>query len=123
MSAHFCIYRRRADNGSCPDYESMVTLGVSSLSNATLSTDCGTKWIGDACIDSLEFSFPPGQCSQTVTVELAQDQEFEGREQLLLYIMNCSSCTSNVSLVQPMEITIDDTDDCKCVYMCVCVFL
>ena len=101
------------DNGSCPNYGSIVTLGVSTHSNATLSTNCSAQGMGDVCIDSFDFSFPPGECSQTVTVEPVQDQEFEGREQLLLYIVNCSNCTSNVSLTHPMEIIIDDTDDCK----------
>ena len=37
----------------------------------------------------------------------------EGPEQLLLHVVNCSNCVSNVSLAQPMEIIIDDTLDCE----------
>lgn len=105
------------DNGSCPTYGSTVTLGLSPHSNATLSTNCSIQWTADVCIESLEFSFQPGECSQRVTLELGQDEEFEGPEQLLLFITNCSNCTSNVSLAHPLEIIIDDTDDCKCVHI------
>lgn len=104
------------DSGSCPDYESNFTLGFLPT-NATLNTDCSSQWTGDACINSLDLSFSPGNCSLTVTMELAQDQIFEAREQLLMFIANCSNCVSNVTSVQPVEIIIDDSSDCKHVHV------
>lgn len=74
---------------------------------------CSDQWTGDACIDTLSVSFPPDNCSVTVEMELAQDQIFEAREQLLMYITNCSNCVSNITSKQPVEIIIDDTDDCE----------
>ena len=114
------------DNGTCPGYESNFTLAVSPASNATLSTsNCGSGingenegalWTEDACIDSLDLSFLPGQCETSVMVRTRQDFVLEGPEQLLLHVTNCSNCVSNVSLAQPMEIIVDDTLDCEFVY-------
>lgn len=109
----FLSSRRRVDNGTCPNYESTFSLGFSSSTNATINMSCSNQWTGDACIDALDLYFPPGHCSLTVRMELAQDQTFETREQLLMYITNCSNCISNVTSTQPVEIIIDDTDDCK----------
>lgn len=117
-----CVYvlslfsRRHVDNGTCPNYESSFSLGFSPLSNATFSTSCSSQWIGDACINTTDLSFPPGSCSLTVVMEVAQDRVFETWEQLLLYITNCTNCASNVTSLQPIQIIIDDADDCK--YIC-----
>ena len=101
------------DNGTCPGYESSFFLGFSPSMNATLSTNCSSQWTGDACIDSLDLSFPPGSCSLTVEIEVAQDSVLETREQILMYIANCTNCASNVTSSEPIQIVIDDTDDCK----------
>ena len=107
------------DNGTCPEYESSLSLSLSPSSNATLATsnctdsDSGYQWTEDACIDSLHLLFAPGQCEVSVSVRLRQDFVLEGPESLLLYATNCTNCVSNVSLNQPMEIFIDDTQDCE----------
>ena len=115
----FPFYRRRLDNGSCPDYESRFSLSFSSSSTATITTttNCSSSsgWTEDVCVDSLDLSFPPGVCSVATTVELGQDEVFEGRESLLVYVANCSNCVSNVTSAQPVLVTIDDTLDCECV--------
>ena len=100
------------DNGTCPGYESNFTLGFSS-SNATVTSSCNDQWKGDVCIDFVNLSFPPGNCSLSVTMEIAQDNDYEGPEDLLLYVANCSNCVTNITSDHPLIITINDDKDCK----------
>ena len=112
-------HRRQVDNGTCPGYESSFSLTLSPTSTATLTTsncseiDGSEVWTEDACIDSLQLSFSPGECETSVSVWLRQDLVLEGPETLLLYITDCSNCVSNISQSQPMGIVIDDTHDCE----------
>ena len=103
------------DNGTCPSYESNFTLAFSPSSTATVRTsDCDSgTWTEDICIDSPNLSFSPGQCEISATVHTRQDFVLEGPEKILLYVINCSNCVSNLSHTQPMEIIIDDTLDCE----------
>lgn len=118
------------DNGSCPNYESSFSLSFSPTSSATITTtncssssnnsnDDGGRKIGDACIESPHITFPPNVCSVTVAIELEQDKVFESREQLFMYITDCSNCVSNITNTRPITIIIDDTQDCESYYVCI----
>ena len=66
--------------------------------------------MGDACTYALQLAFPPGVCSQNLTLGVTQDTVREREEYFLVYIGNCSNC---VTSRDPINITISDVEDCE----------